>query len=640
MRLLRDSRIQSLSLKPEIKLKCNPAQRHAIEHDKGPACVIAGPGSGKTFVILQRIISLIRKGVSPGSILTITFTKAAAIEMQQRFIKDTDSMYPEVLFGTFHSIFYHILDTGKLAIIKETDKYRLLGHILHGKDYDSEIIRLLLSEISRLKNADEEPEKRDKAVPFYEDFPTIMEEYSSLMKEQGLIDFDDMVILCREYLLQRPDMRKKWQERFKYIQIDEYQDINKAQFEVIKLLLSKEQNLFVVGDDDQSIYGFRGSDPKLMLGFKDYFKDAREIILDTNYRCAPKILEASSLIINENKVRFKKNIRAGKKDSIGVVLGKAFSEKNEQYKSIIEEIRKELPQKADITGKTDYSDISIIVRTNMEATAFARILCDSGIPCSYKERVISLHDKPSVRDIISYMAFVCDGQKRSDFLRIMNKPVRYISRAALSGETINEAELLRYYAKASKLNMTTMIQKLFRDLKLMSRLSPKGAVRFIRGYMGYDKHLKDKYIGNEKILKEHMRDLDEFEKLCEGFRDYQDLKEYTEDIDRKLEVIKNSKVSDKKGVRVMTMHASKGLEFKRVYLPDLNEGIIPSRKSVTDDELEEERRMLYVAMTRAKEELHLSYVKGTKENPMRMSGFLRPHRPLFSDSNLNGILIK
>ena len=152
-------------MRPEANLKCNSAQKSAIEHFEGPACVIAGPGSGKTFVIIQRILNLIRKGVSPGSILTITFTKAAAIEMQQRFIKETDSEYPEVLFGTFHSIFYHILDNKNYSILKEPEKYRILGHILQGKDYDSESMKLVLSEISRLKNTGDVPENCDKSVP-------------------------------------------------------------------------------------------------------------------------------------------------------------------------------------------------------------------------------------------------------------------------------------------------------------------------------------------------------------------------------------------------------------------------------------------------------------------------------------------
>ncbi|SEK36985.1 DNA helicase-2 / ATP-dependent DNA helicase PcrA [Butyrivibrio sp. ob235] len=630
------------NLKPDMNLNCNPAQKRAIMHDKGPACVIAGPGSGKTFVIIQRIISLIRKGVNPGSILTITFTKAAAIEMQQRFIKETNSVYPEVLFGTFHSIFYHILNSDKLTIIKETDKYKVLSHILHGRDYDSEMIRLMLSEISRLKNSGLCPEERDKAVPFYEDFPEIYEEYTAILKEQGLIDFDDMVLLCRDYLLQRDDVRKKWQDRLEYIQIDEYQDINLMQFEVIKLLLGKDRNLFVVGDDDQSIYGFRGSDPELMLGFKDHFEDAEEIILDTNYRCAPKILEASKSIIDENKIRFKKDIKAGKKGDLGIITGKSFSDKKEQYKSIIKEI-KSFEANAKMASKEDVtlSDFSIIVRTNVEATAFAGMLGEAGIPCSYKEKVVAFHEKAAVKDMISYLSFIHDGQKRSDFLRIMNKPVRYISRAALEGkEKIEEKDLLLFYARQSKINMTTTVQKLFRDLKLMSKLSPKGAVHFIRGFMGYDKYLKDKLCASAKVLEGHMSDLDEFEKLCENFRDYQDLKEYIEELDKTLEVMRNVKVCDKKGVRVMTMHASKGLEFKRVYLPDLNEGIVPSRKSITSSEIEEERRMLYVAMTRAKEELHLSYVKGSKENPMRMSGFLRPIRDLFRDGNIDDILIK
>ncbi len=610
-------------MKPDNTIKCNSAQRRAIEHDKGPACVIAGPGSGKTFVIIQRIINLIRKGVRPGSILTITFTKAAAIEMQQRFIKDTDSMYPEVLFGTFHSIFYHILDNGKLSIIKETDKYKILSHILHGRDYDSEMIRLILSEISRIKNSGVSPEERDKATPFYEEFPRIYDEYASILTEQKLIDFDDMVLCCRKYLIERPDVRKKWQDRFEYIQIDEYQDINRMQFEVIKLLLNKEQNIFVVGDDDQSIYGFRGSDPGIMLGFKESFSDSEEILLDTNYRCARHILKSAMNVIEENTIRFKKNIIAGKSEPAGIIKGYSFTDRKEQYEYLLNSLK----------GRNDLSDIAVILRTNVEATAVARTLTEANIPCSYKERVVALHEKQGVRDIVSYMAFACDGAKRTDFLRIMNKPLRYISRKCCISEKVLENEVLMYYAREGKLSMTSTVQKLFRDIRMLSKLSPKASVHFIRGYMGYDKFLKEKYIVNPKIYNEQISDLNDFEKLCENFRSFNELKEYLSDLKKQLDSLKSIDIKNKKGVKVMTMHASKGLEFKAVFLPDLNEGIVPSRKSITIKELEEERRMLYVAMTRAKEELYMSYVKGTRENPMRMSGFLRPVRSIFDKND-------
>lgn len=612
-------------MKPEKKLNCNPAQRSAIEHFKGPACVIAGPGSGKTFVIIERILNLIRKGVSPGSILTITFTKAAAIEMQQRFIKESDSMYPEVLFGTFHSIFYHILDNRDYSIIKETEKYKILSHILQGKNYDAESLRLMLSEISRLKNNGLKPISCDKSVPFYESFPEIYEEYSNILKEQSLIDFDDMVLLCKAYLIERPDIRAKWQNRLRFIQIDEYQDINRMQFEVVKLLLGDEENLFVVGDDDQSIYGFRGSDPKLMLTFDEYFKQAKKIILDTNYRCAPCILEASKMVIEENKVRFKKDIKAGKDTIKGVIEGTTFLDRSDEYKNIIVKIKQ-------LNKNILLSDIAIIVRTNTEATALAQILSDSSVPYFYKEKIVALHEKPVVMDILAYMSFAMAGQKRSDFIRIMNKPVRYICRECCINEVILEKDLALYYQKKNKLSMTATIQKFFRDMKLLSKLSPKGAVHFIRGYLGYDKYLREKYIGNEKVYQTHMEELDEFEKLCANYKYYEDLMDYLSYSSKAINEIKQNKSLSKNGVRIMTMHASKGLEFRAVIIPDLNEGIIPSRKSITISEIEEERRMLYVAMTRAKEELYLFYVKGTKDNPMRMSGFLRPIIKLFNDN--------
>lgn len=611
-------------MKPDLSLKCNSAQKCAIEHFEGPACVIAGPGSGKTFVIIQRILNLIRKGVSPGSILTITFTKAAAIEMQQRFIKETDSLYPEVLFGTFHSIFYHILDNKNCTILKEKDKYKILSNVLQGKDYDNESLRLLLSEISRLKNTGESPENCDKGVPYYEIFPDIYNEYCQILKEQSLIDFDDMVLLCRDYLVSRPDIRRKWQERLSFIQIDEYQDINRMQFEVVRLLLSDKKNLFVVGDDDQAIYGFRGSDPKLMLSFTEHFDNAKQILLDTNYRCAPDILNASKLVIEENNIRLKKDIRAGKSGSKGVLQGSSYTDRTEEYAGIIKKI-------GELNKRISLSEIAVIVRTNTEATGIAKILTDANIPCFYKERITALHEKPVIMDILAYMSFAKNGQKRSDFIRIMNKPVRYICRECCKNETISEKDIVGYYQRKGKLSMTTTTQKFFRDMKLLGELSPKGAVHYIRGYLGYDKYLKEKYIGNEKTKIIHMEELDEFEKLCATFRDYDELLEYLEDTSKTLESMRKEKCTNKRGVRIMTMHASKGLEFKAVILPDLNEGIVPSRKSITIEEIEEERRMLYVAMTRAKEELYLGFVRGTRENPMRMSGFLRPVGYLFEN---------
>ncbi len=645
------------------KITGNPAQLRAIEHGDGAACVIAGPGSGKTYVIIRRVIRLIEKGVNPGDILVITFTKAAAITMQQRFIKETDSMYPEVLFGTFHSCFYQILkenapgNASPLTIMRETDKYSLLSHVLKclqsdlrmrrkkgipGKDgiipedieYDAETIKIILSEISRIKNDGESPENCDKSVPLREHFKYIYDEYEMLMRNQNLIDFDDMVLMCHKLLKENAQIREKYRKRFKFILIDEYQDINRMQFEVVRLLSGDNGNLFVVGDDDQSIYGFRGSRPELMLGFKDFFPDAKQILLNVNYRCAREILDTSIKVIEDNKVRFKKEILSGNEYKGGIVKGLSFVDKNSQYEFIADKI-KELS-----VSKYKLNDIAVIFRTNVEASAAATFLISKKIPCSYKEKITFFHEKKFMQTIIGYLDFACDGGKRSDFFKIMNQPVRYISRDCAPDPVIEERKVLSYYSAKGKYSMMSQVQKFFRDIAMVRKLRPKLAIHYVRNVIGLDKFVREKYSAGENTYKEYLEDADRLMEICRDFESYKELKEYLAEQNRIKTEMKDMVMQDKNGVRLMTMHASKGLEFSAVFIPDLNEGIVPSRKSTAEGNIEEERRMFYVAITRAKNELYLSYVKGDKNNPMRMSGFLRPVRDLFDDSNNIENLIK
>jgi DNA helicase-2/ATP-dependent DNA helicase PcrA len=607
----------------------NPAQLRAIEHGEGAACVIAGPGSGKTFVIIKRVIRLIEKGVSPGNILVITFTKAAAIEMQQRFTKETNSMYPEVLFGTFHSCFYQILQqsgsrtNNTVTIMREADKYNCLGHILKdlqarekinhkSVDYDKETIKLLLSVISRVKNDGAEPEQASMDVPLREYFPNIFKEYRSLMKEQSLIDFDDMVLMCHDLLSSNRDVLKLWQDKFKYILIDEYQDINRMQFEVVKLLAGKRENLFVVGDDDQSIYGFRGSRPEFMLDFKKHFYMPKEILLDVNYRCSKEILEGSLKVIEENNIRFKKDIKAGSQNR-GNITGLTFEDKDSEYGYIADKLK-----------NLSLKNTAIIFRTNTEATAMAKFLINRDIPCSYRERITLFHEKNGVSDVISYLRFSNNGFKRSDFLKIMNKPVRYISRESLTDDTVELSKLAAYFVQRGRMSTADSVKKLERDVRMIRSLRPYLAIHYIRNVLGFNKYLKDKYLSDKARLDEIMKDLDDLMEQCRRFEEYSEFEEYLKEQEKIKEISKNTDFVNKEGVKIMTMHASKGLEFDNVFIPDLNEGIIPSRRSISAADVEEERRMFYVAMTRAKKELCLSYVRGTKENPSIRSGFLRP----------------
>ncbi len=640
--------LQSLK---QTEINGNPAQLRAIEHGDGAACVIAGPGSGKTFVIIKRIIRLIEKGVKPGEILVISFTKAAAIEMQQRFIKETDSMYPEVLFGTFHSIFYQIIKAGMtnysepVTIMRETDKYIFMCQVLkvlksrlkeqkktdHKIDlpeisFDKDTVKALIAEISRIKNDGNKPELCDESVPLREYFTDIFEDYTSIMRSRNMIDFEDMVLICHELLRKNRGLLSLYRNAFRYILIDEYQDINKMQFEVIRLLSGDNSNLFVVGDDDQSIYGFRGSKPEFMLDFKKYFPGAKEILLDRNYRCGKDILDASLKVINENTDRFKKDIKSGLSGKNGKVNGLVFENKEEQYEFIYESLK----------NKT-FSECAVIFRTNLEATSLAKFLISKNIPCYYKEKIELFQDRKAVKEVLSYLKFAYKTGLREDFLVLMNNPLRFIERDSVKNEMVREEDLLKYYSSKGNLYMLGVIQKLFKDIRMIQGLRPYLAIHYIRKVVGFDKFLKEKYSHDKKTLEESLGNLDKLMEICRGFKDKEALWEYLESENRLKEEVKVTAKTAKDGVRLMTMHASKGLEFRYVYLPDLNEGIIPSRKSITAQAIEEERRMLYVAMTRAKDELTMSFIKGTENNPMRMSGFLRPIRNLFSENYENKI---
>ncbi len=607
----------------------NAAQKMAIRHYDGPAMVLAGPGSGKTFVIVQRLKYLIEeKSVDPSSILVITFTKAAAIEMQSRFLNITDSSYPEVNFGTFHSVFYQIIrwsdsHNKKMNIASESFKQKIVSDILNSfaendrslKDeieMSEEIIKDLLSEISRIKNSGLTCDDCDKSYVFSKYFKSIFDRYSNMLKEFDKIDFDDMICNCLKLLQDDEDFLKKCRDRYKYILIDEYQDINKVQFQVIEKLLDHNKNLFVVGDDDQSIYGFRGSDPEIMLSFNECFKeyDPHIIKLEINYRCGKKIIENSVKLINENKNRYRKNVVASENNHDGKIIPLIYSSKEKESKAILHFLD---------YNKTILSDIAIICRTNSTCLHLAGILKEHGIPTNLDRVSKSFLEDEGVLLIYNYLCFAHLGSKREHFYKIMNKPLRYISRESALKEIISEADVLRYY-NGNK-SMTEAIKKFFKHINMISHMRSALALKYIR-----------KEIGIDKI---YPKSIDAMDKLCSLALEYKDVKSFLKKLEKDFKDLedKNIKASNVKGdcVKLMTMHGSKGLEFKIVWLPGLNEGVIPSRGATTVAQTEEERRMLYVAMTRAKEALIMSYLSGTKENPMLPSRFLRPVKNLWNE---------
>ncbi len=614
----------------------NAAQKKAITHFRGPAMVLAGPGSGKTRVIVERLKFLIEeKRVPPSSILVITFTKAAAMEMQYRFLKITDSSYPEVCFGTFHSVFYQIIKQtsspkdSRIEIATESFKYEIIRDTLsslkeNGKlskqDYEDsgELLPDIISEISRIKNMGADPLENQAPELVKNCFFDIFRGYNKALLDFGRIDFDDMIERCYRLLLNNSEVLKQWQERFEFILIDEYQDINPMQQRVVELLCREHKNLFVVGDDDQSIYGFRGSDPGIMLGFSDAFQDIEcsVINLDINYRCGKEILETAIKVIDENTVRFKKDLKASALNGGGRVYARKYENKTKQYDAIVYFLKKHMD---------NLSDIALLFRTNSEATALSLVLKENDIPSNLEERNDNLLKDRGVKLCYSYLCFAFCGYKRSDFLKIMNQPMRYISRDAAGSDVISEREILAFYRGNPK--RQSAVKLFFSQISILRRLRPNLAVRYIR-----------KSIGIDDLFPESKSKLDELMNKAGCFPDMKSFIEYLGELEKDLLTKKDDKEKNSRGnrVKLMTMHGSKGLEFDYVWLPDLNEGIIPSRSATGKLKTEEERRMLYVAMTRAKKALIMSYITGSKDSPMLPTRFIKPIKRIWDESYKEG----
>lgn len=619
------------------KNSVNNAQYRAITHGAGAMLVLAGPGSGKTFVVTQRIKYLIEQHhVKPEDILVITFTKAAAEEMQERFAKLSAEKCNPVCFGTFHSVFFQILrHTYRFTaqnIIRENDKYRLLSQIIRelpdeilGQaqlDYSTETLQNLLSEISTVKNNGVTPQEvRSTTVP-QAVFERIFQMYKQEMNRNKLIDFDDMVLLCRNLLAERPDTLKLWQQRFQYILVDEFQDICPLQYEVVRMLAKPQDNLFIVGDDDQSIYGFRGSKPEIMLNFTKEYPKAEQVLLDVNYRSRQGIVDTAARLIAHNKMRFDKAVRAQNRQNDGVKIY-SFQSKSKQAESIALLIKQYIA-----LPDTKYSDIAILYRTNNHTIYTADRLMREGIPFTMKEKPKNIYESPVAKDLIAYMRYALYEANQEDFLRIMNKPVRYIKRSTVPRGAFKMRELIDNNHATGY--VVQNILEFYDELHFIKSLNPFSAVNFIRKGVGngtgYDAYLKKQAAEKGKDVSEEFEELEELMRLSREFETIELWLEHIENYDAILYEIaqqeKRLKKMNTDAVSMVTMHASKGLEWDVVILPDVNEGVIPHKKAVTDAELEEERRMFYVAMTRAKQHLFIFYIQEKEAGNLLPSRFL------------------
>jgi len=592
-------------------MTCTPDQRKAICHTVGPAQILAGPGSGKTFVTVHRIRHLIlEENVDPGHILVITFTKAAALEMQQRFFTLMEGQKPPVWFGTFHAIFYHILKQSAqyrgYTIITETERRKLIRQIMHMHRrfcyLQEEDMEEILSVISSCKAG-----RKESSIPIQkmtpDDVMFLLHEYQSYLQEFQQFDFDDLMQCCLTLLREDACCLAAWQAQFRYILVDEFQDISPVQYKIVKLLAAPEDNLFIVGDDDQSIYGFRGASPDSMMQFLADYPQAVQIPLAVNYRCHAEIVEAAGRVITENIKRLPKDIQAVHSKGDGLELCMCPDEEALK-KAFVEYLLQE--QKEDtLTGS------AIICRTNVACGLWAQVLHGAGIPYVMKEKKKNRFAHFVIRDIRAYLALGQGKYDRKYFLRIMNRPLRYLKRDSLSAEKVDREELVKWYQHMPAMQKT--LHRLFQNLDCLADKRPHLQIRYIRKVIGYEGFLREKY--GAKQAQELVRVAEEFETFSRQLMTVDDMNDF---IDHYTEVLQEP-AEQNHGIALMTMHASKGLQFDTVYLPDCNEGQIPSARSVTQEEIEEERRMFYVAMTRARHKLCLLAHKGRtgKDGPSR-----------------------
>ena len=606
-------------------MSLNHAQTEAVAHNKGPCMVLAGPGSGKTLTIAKRIEYLIMKHkVRPEEILVITFTKYAAWEMKNRTRSICGPSSYAVTFGTFHGIYYGILKwayrLNQSNLLSDEEKYRILREILPGIDWDQEpeadeekdYLQELAIEIGNVKNNCMDIEEYEPVKYTTEKFRKLYRTYEETKKKYRKIDFEDMLIQCRDLFMKRPDILKKWQEKFQYILVDEFQDVNQAQYDVVRMLAAPQDNLFVVGDDDQSVYGFRGAKPGIMMEFMKDYPKARQILLDVNYRSSGYIVKGALRVIENNKIRFEKKIEAFRKPDETVHV-QEVKDPVQEAEYVLERIR-EYREKG-----VSYTEMAILYRTNVDARAMSELMTEYQIPFVMKEHLNNIYEHFIALDMISYLRLSQGEYDRKYFLQIANRPNRYLTRESMKTGNVSYESLRRYYR--DKDWMVDRIDQLEWDMKMICDKTPYAAIQYIRKRMGYDEFLKE-YAAYRKIPSEDLFAV--LEEIWQNSKGYGTIKEWFEHIESYGKMLKeqNKKNGEKEGVNLMTMHAAKGLEFDTVFVIEANEGSCPYKKATADEEIEEERRLFYVAMTRAKRKLVISYVKEKNGKDLLPSRFV------------------
>lgn len=611
-------------------MKLNRGQDEAIKHGNGPCMVLAPPGSGKTLIVTERTRYLIEEsGVRPDQILVITFTRYAAREMKERFERLTAGKNYPVTFGTFHSIFYGILKCaygiGANNLMSEKESSVLLQEVLDQTNIEStpevedeeELVRELLREVGMVKNGLCHLKDFHSKYLTQDEFAEVFRSYEHQKKELKKFDFDDMLVQCYALFRKKPEILQGWQKRFQYILIDEFQDINRVQYEVIRMLAAPRYNLFVVGDDDQSIYGFRGAKPELMLYMKQEFPSLRTISLTVNYRSTEFITGAAARVILHNDTRFYKRVQSFRGRGQNVHVQEVLDEQEEaQY--VTEEIQKKLDQ------GIKPGEIAVLFRAAVQARMISEILSEHRIPFEMRDYVTNFYRHFIVKDMMAYLQLAAGKRDRSLFLTICNRPLRYLARNSMENRQVNFEDLRKFYC--DKDWMLDIIDQFDVDVRMMKNMAPYAAIQYIRKKIGYDDFLKEYAEKHQISWKQLMDVMAELEERSKNFKSYDEweihIAKYTQELEEQQAKARKIKGERENNVQLMTIHSAKGLEFEDVFVIHANEGEIPHQKAEKKDEIEEERRLFYVALTRAKNNLCISYITQKNGNSIKPSRFV------------------
>ncbi len=609
------------------------SQWNAIMHSNGPAVVLAGPGSGKTAVITERIRFLLDKRLAlPEQILVITFTNAAAEEMRTRF-HNQQSLFMPVVFKTFHALFYQILsnysDIFPIQILTNKELTMIAKIIcmecFHIDDFQTEIFHKVYIYLLNYKKTVEGKTHHFFTMEEEKKINMIFEEEKSFRK---LIDFNDLFVLCKKILTESNTLLNEIQSKFLYILVDEYQDVTPEQSELISLLSKKHRNIFVVGDEDQSIYGFCGSNASAMKDFILQYPDAKIFRLEDNFRSAKAIMYHANKLIEHNSNRIGIQMQC-KKRSDGLVKIKSSKDNEDSVLMLanyLDETNLLIKQKND--PGLPKRKIALLFRTKVGLLNFKNKLM-SKIMESYNKKSVFLYLGKSepIQDILSYLRVIHGGISRTDYIRIINRPERFIRESVCRENKMNLESIKILYQSEQKI--LKILEKLEMDFKFVQNLTLASGIHYIRHQMGYEEYAKKQRLEKNQNFENYFQEINCLMSLATESTCVKVLEEKLEEEKQRQKKehneIYNQGIENRFGhlkISFSTMHASKGLEFDVIWIIHVNEGNIPQSIGMEKEgNLEEERRLFYVALTRAKEEVYIHYIEN-KNDQHRKSRFI------------------